>query len=195
MDDSRHLPLRESAFGRGAVILDRDGTIVRERHYLSHPDQIELIPGVAEGLRHLAQAGLPLIVVTNQSAVGRGYFDAARLDEIHDRLRQLLAGEGVSLRGIYVCPHTPEDDCECRKPRTALVAVAVASGKFEPAESWVIGDKPCDIDLGRGIGARTILVRTGYGAKHEAAGDVRPDYVVDDVLAASRVIVPLTARG
>jgi D-glycero-D-manno-heptose 1,7-bisphosphate phosphatase len=171
--------------GRRFVALDRDGTINVECHYLSSPDQVELLPGAAAGLKALRDLGLGLVVVTNQSAVGRGYFDAARLNEIHDRLRELLRAEGVEIDGIYVCPHQPECACDCRKPLPGLLLQAAQEWGFEPARSLVIGDKPCDIELGQAVGATTILVRTGYGAEHEAAGTVRPDFVAADLIAAA----------
>ncbi len=95
---------------RRFVALDRDGTIIAERQYLSSPNEVELLPGAGAGLRAMREQGLGLIIVTNQSAVGRGYFDMARLEEIHDRLRGLLAAEGVTLDGIYVCPHAPRNN-------------------------------------------------------------------------------------
>jgi D-glycero-D-manno-heptose 1,7-bisphosphate phosphatase len=176
---------------RRFVVLDRDGTIIAERHYLSDPAQVELLPGAAEGLRRMAALGLGLIVVTNQSGVARGYFDLQRVDEIHARMRTLLAAEHVKLDGIYVCPHAPDADCTCRKPRAGLVLAAAAQLHFAPRECFVIGDKPCDIELGQALSATTILVRTGYGAEHEAAGSVRPDHVVDDLCAAAELIAPL----
>jgi D-sedoheptulose 7-phosphate isomerase len=130
-----------------------------------------------------------LVVVTNQSAIGRGFFDEARLDEIHRRLRELLAEEGVVLDGIYHCPHVPDDGCRCRKPGIELLERAAAEHGFDPSRSFVVGDKPCDIELGRAVGARTLLVRTGYGTGHEAAGDACADFVVDDVSAAADIIV------
>jgi D-glycero-D-manno-heptose 1,7-bisphosphate phosphatase len=175
-----------------AVLLDRDGTLIAERNYLSDPDQVQLLPGVAEALRRLAAAGFSLVVVSNQSGIARGYFDRARLAEIHERLERLLEAEGVVLSGIYVCPHAPADDCQCRKPRPGMVTAAAAALGFDPAQAWVVGDKPCDIDLGRGVGARTILVRTGYGASHEAEGDAPADYVVDDAIGMSDVILRST---
>jgi phosphoheptose isomerase len=171
------------------VVLDRDGTLNVEVHYLSHPDQVELLPGVVEGLRALRSAGCRLVVVTNQSAIGRGLFDEARLTSIHDRLRALLASHGVSLDGIYHCPHRPDAGCACRKPGPLLIERAAADLGFDPAQAFVVGDKPCDIDLGRGVGATTLLVRTGYGAAHEAAGDAVADFVVDDLLGAAGVII------
>lgn len=170
------------------VLLDRDGTINVERHYLSHPDQVELIRNAARGLAALSQLGLGLIVVTNQSGVGRGLFDIARLDEIHARLRELLAAEGVRLDGIVYCPHLPEDGCRCRKPLAGLVEDAARDHGFRPEECFVIGDKPCDIELGRTIGATTFLVRTGYGSQVAAENTALADYVVDDLWDAAQVI-------
>ena len=173
------------------VLLDRDGTIVVERNYLSHPDQVELISGAAEGLKRLAQLGLGLLVVTNQSGIARGYFDEVRLAQIHRRMCDMLAVHGVHLDGIYVCPHMPEDDCVCRKPRAGLVATAAAELGFDPTDSFIVGDKPCDIELGHRVGASTFLVRTGYGAQHESEKTAHPDYVVDDVLGAARIIAQI----
>ena len=171
------------------VVLDRDGTLNVEVHYLSHPDQVELLPGVADGLRALRSAGCRLVVVTNQSGIARGYFDEERLAAIHARLRALLAESGVTLDAIYHCPHLPDDGCACRKPGPLLVERAAADLGFDETSVFVVGDKPCDMDLGRGLGVPTILVRTGYGAAHEAAGDAAADFVVDDLPAAARVII------
>jgi D-glycero-D-manno-heptose 1,7-bisphosphate phosphatase len=179
---------------RRYVLLDRDGTIIVERNYLSDPDQVELIPGAAEGLRTLSRMGLGLLIVTNQSGIGRGYFDAARLAEVHERMCGLFADRGVALDGIYVCPHAPEDGCACRKPRAGLITRAAAEHGFEPAEAFVVGDKASDIALGRQVGACTFLVRTGYGAQHETAERTRPDYVVDDLFEATRIIGRLVRR-
>jgi len=165
--------------------LDRDGTIIVERNYLSTPEQVELLPGAAVGLQAMRALGLGLVIVTNQSAVGRGYFDMARLDEIHDRLRQLLAFEGVTIDGIYVCPHTPEEGCRCRKPLPTLLEQAARDLGVNACDGFVIGDKPCDIGMGQAVGATTLLVRTGYGAEYEAAGVVSPDFVVDDLVEAA----------
>lgn len=177
------------SLGAPVVVLDRDGTLNVEVRYLSHPDQVELLPGVADGLRALRSAGCRLVVVTNQSAIARGYFDEGRLAAIHARLRELLAERGVTIDAIYHCPHLPDEGCTCRKPGTLLVERAAADLGFDPASVFVVGDKPCDIGLGRGLGATTILVRTGYGARHEAAGDASADFVVDDLPGAADVII------
>jgi D-glycero-D-manno-heptose 1,7-bisphosphate phosphatase len=133
--------------------------------------------------------GCGLAVVTNQSGLARGYFDHATLDAIHTRLRELLAAHRVILDGIYCCPHHPDDACSCRKPLPGLVEQAVAAHGFDPREAFVVGDKACDLDLGRAVGATTILVRTGYGAetqRTEAAAAA--DFVVDDLAGAALVV-------
>jgi D-glycero-D-manno-heptose 1,7-bisphosphate phosphatase len=176
------------------VLLDRDGTIIQERVYLTDPGQIEFIPGAVQGLRRLSELGLRLVVVTNQSAVGRGYLDRAGLDNVHQQLHLLLQAEGVRLDGIYFCPHTPDDDCSCRKPRPGLIERASKELFFDPKASFVIGDKVCDIEMGRNIGATTLLVRTGYGAQVAIDGTVSPEYIVNDLWDATRVIERLLAR-
>ncbi len=173
------------------VVLDRDGTINIEREYLSDPDQLELLPGVVNGLRHFRKLGLGLVVITNQSGIGRGYFDQTRLDQIHQRLIDLLFSEGIYLDGIYVCPHHPDEGCSCRKPKTDLLEKAAREHHFTPGEAFVIGDKAIDIELGRRVGATTLLVRTGYGAQVEAQGQGAWNYVVKDLAAAASVIEEL----
>jgi D-glycero-D-manno-heptose 1,7-bisphosphate phosphatase len=177
------------------VVLDRDGTIIRERHYLSDPALVELLEGTAEGLRLLREMGLGLVVVTNQSAIGRGFFDESRLQQIHQRLQELLASEGLSLEDIYFCPHTPMDDCNCRKPRTGLLELAAKEHGFNPRDAFVIGDKPCDIELGQRVGATTLLVRTGYGDRVAAENKATPDYVVENVWEAALAIREIIERG
>jgi D-glycero-alpha-D-manno-heptose 1-phosphate guanylyltransferase len=147
------------------VFLDRDGTINREVHHLSDPDQLELLPGAAEGLRALCEAGIPLVVVSNQSPIGRGIFTEDRLREINHRLAEMLASEGVKIAGWYWCPHAPWEGCACRKPAPGLFLKARDEMGVILKESWIIGDRLADLSAGRQVGARTILVGTGYGQK------------------------------
>jgi D-glycero-D-manno-heptose 1,7-bisphosphate phosphatase len=168
---------------RRFALLDRDGTIIHERHYLADPADVELLPGAARGLRELHRLGFGLVVVTNQSGLARGYFDQTQLERIHARLRHLLSAEGVTLDGIYVCPHLPEAYCICRKPRPGLAQQAVAEHGFDVAEAIVVGDKSCDVDLGRAVGAMSFLVRTGYGLEFESSSGA--DLVVDDLPAVA----------
>lgn len=173
---------------RRFVLLDRDGTIIVDRHYLSAPDQVELLPGAAEGLRRMQNMGFGLIVVTNQSGISRGYFDEARVAHIHQRMNALLEAEHVVLDGIYICPHRPEEHCSCRKPKPGLALIAASEKGFEFSKSIVIGDKASDIELGRRIGATTFLVRTGYGSRTATEITCQPDYIVDDLNDAANFI-------
>lgn len=166
---------------RRFVLLDRDGTLIAERHYLADPQGVELLPGVTAGLRQLRQLGLGLVVITNQSGVGRGYFNMKQVERVHQRLGKLLEAEEVLLDGIYCCPHVPEEGCHCRKPAPGLVEQAVQELGFDSHESFVIGDKVCDIELGQRVGATTFLVRTGYGAQVADTNIVAPDYVVEGI--------------
>ncbi len=170
------------------VLLDRDGTINVEKAYLSSADALELLPNAAAGLRAMLGLGLGLVVLTNQSGIGRGYFSAETVAEIHRALSALLAQEGVALDGIYVCPHAPTDGCPCRKPAPGLAEQAARDLGFRPEESFVIGDKAADVELARRLGATAILVRTGYGREVESSGEAGPDYTADDLLDAARVI-------
>jgi D-glycero-D-manno-heptose 1,7-bisphosphate phosphatase len=181
-------PTDPGAIERRFVLLDRDGTLNEERHYLADPAGLVLYPGTVEGLRRLAGLGLGLIVVTNQSGIARGYFDHDALERVHDRLCEVLAAEGVFLEGIYVCPHGPDDGCSCRKPLPGMVEQAARDLGFDPARAFVIGDRPADVELGRAVGARSILVRTGYGAETAAAGTTEPDAIVEDLSEAAREI-------
>jgi D-glycero-D-manno-heptose 1,7-bisphosphate phosphatase len=178
---------------RRFVLLDRDGTLNIERGYLSDSGEFALLPGVLEGLRHLCSLGLGLVVVSNQSALGRGHFDLTRLEGIHNRMCELLAQSGIVLDAIFFCPHTPEDYCACRKPKVGLGLQAAAHLGFYPKECFMIGDKKSDIAFGKRLGATTLLVRTGYGAEVEVAGEHGADYVVDDLREAAQVIERLLA--
>jgi D-glycero-D-manno-heptose 1,7-bisphosphate phosphatase len=173
---------------RRFVLLDRDGTINEEVGYVLSPGDLRLIPGAADAIRDLRTLGLGIVVVTNQSPVGRGWITEADLAAIHDRMRELLRASGADVDAIEHCPHRPEDDCSCRKPRTGMVDRAAADLGFDAAESFVVGDHAGDMALGRAVGARTIFVRTGHG--EEELEDARPmaDRVVADLSAAAAAI-------
>jgi D-glycero-D-manno-heptose 1,7-bisphosphate phosphatase len=173
------------------VFLDRDGTINREVHHLSDPDQLEFLPGAAEGLRKLCDAGCTLVVVSNQSPIGRGMFTEARLLEINGRLSEMLAAEGVKIDGWYWCPHAPWEGCACRKPAPGLFLRARDEMGVILEESWVVGDRLGDLRAGRQVGARAILVATGYGQSEYALPQHTAcvDYFVPTLREAADVIL------
>jgi len=173
---------------RRFVVLDRDGTLIVERNYLSDPCQVEVTLGATRALRQLNEMGLGLVVITNQSGIGRGFFDEKRLGLIHQRLCDLLATEGIHLDGIYFCPHLPQDGCPCRKPRPGLLELAARELDFDPCSCFVIGDRSTDIELGKMVGATTFLVRGGYGELVVEETQVIPDYVVHGMGDAAQVI-------
>ncbi len=174
---------------RRFVLLDRDGTINEEIGYVLVPSDLSLIPGAAGALRELRSLHLGLVVLTNQSPVGRGWLTFQGLQAIHDRLRELLSEEGVELDGVYVCPHAPDRGCDCRKPEPRLAIRAAEELGFDPAEAFVVGDHAKDMELGRRIGATTILVLTGHGAEELAtgAGDLA-DHAVANLPGAASAI-------
>jgi len=174
---------------RGFVALDRDGTVIEERPYLSDPAKVRLLPNAAAGLRALRAAGYRLALVTNQSGVGRGYFGMDSVQRVNERMLALLAREGVTIDGLFVCPHAPEMGCDCRKPGTRLLEAAARRLGADPSRAFVIGDKACDIDMGRRAGATALLVRTGWGRETEGGGEARPHYVAADLLEAARLVL------
>ena len=167
--------------------------MIADRGYLGDPAGVEILPGAAEGLARMRSFGLGLAILTNQSGVGRGYFDEAQLRAIHRRMEALLDAQGVRLDGIYYCPCHPDQRCDCRKPKPGLVHAARAELGFEPSRSFVIGDKGSDIGLGRAVSAQTFLVRSGTAADGERARE-RPDYVVEDLLDAAGRIEEILRR-
>lgn len=146
------------------ILLDRDGTVIVDRHYLAHPDGVELLPGAGVALGRLVRAGATLFLVTNQSGIGRGYFGQADFQAVQARLQDLLVPFGASIAETVHCPHAPDAGCSCRKPATGLFAGLAATHGLDPAATVVIGDKISDIAFGLALGAPlTILVTTGHG--------------------------------
>lgn len=176
--------------GRAAVLLDRDGTIIHERHYLADPGGVELIPGAAEALRDLAGHGFALVVVTNQSGIARGLIRPDEYLAVERRLDELLAEHGVRLDATFHCPHHPEwsGPCDCRKPAPGLYLRAAESLGLELARSFYVGDKVGDVLPAKRFGGTGFLVRTGHGAKQASAA---PEgvHVVDDLASAARRIL------
>ena len=167
------------------VVLDRDGTIVVDRGYLAEPEGLAFLPGAPEGLRWFYQHGYRLIVITNQSGVGRGMLSLSRVEEIHTRFHEMLAGIGVRLEQIYYCPHVPSANCDCRKPRTGLLMQAATESNFDPSNAIVIGDKSSDVEMGRRVGATTIFIGRD---SDDAVPECNPDFITTNLLEAAYAI-------
>jgi D-glycero-D-manno-heptose 1,7-bisphosphate phosphatase len=178
---------------RPAVFLDRDGTINEDVGYVSAMSQLTLYPFAIDAVRLLNRAGYVVPMVTNQGGIGMGAIEPAFVGELHAEIDRRLAAGGARVDGWYSCPHHPDavieayrGACACRKPATGMAEAAIRDLGIDPARSWMIGDKWIDVQLGHNIGARSILVRTGWGRRMEAA---RPpgqhvEAIVDDLAAA-----------
>jgi D-glycero-D-manno-heptose 1,7-bisphosphate phosphatase len=188
-----------------AVFLDRDGTLIEEVGYLDRPERVALYPWTVDAIRALNRAGVRTVMVTNQSGIARGFFDEVMVQRIHARIADLLAAGGAHLDAYYYCPHHPDGKvaeyarvCDCRKPGRALVDRAAAAFGIDPGASYAVGDRWFDVRLARTVGAKGILVRTGYGAdeEHRAPDGVSADAVVNNLAeAASWLLVDRTRRA
>lgn len=197
------MPTQQTSNDRSAVFLDRDGTLNEQMGYINHLCRFHLLPGVAQAIRSLNEAGLPVVVVTNQSGLARGYFPESLLDEVHIEMHRLLALEGARLDGLYVCPHHPEAkedrfrlDCNCRKPQPGLLERAARDLGLDLRRSYMVGDRWSDLRCGAAVGATTVLVLTGYGRGDAAwvgpGQAVQPDHVAEDLAGAARWILGRT---
>ena len=171
-----------------AVFLDRDGVLIEERNYLHRVEDVVLLTGVAAALKRLSDAGLKLFIVSNQSGVGRGYFTLADVERVNEHLRRELARAGVRLGKIYVAPEAPDQPSRGRKPSPQFLFDARDEFNLNLAESFMVGDKLIDLECGWNAGVKkSILVRTGYGAKLEQveAEQLKRAVVVDDLSGAA----------
>ena len=180
-----------------AVFLDRDGTMIEEVGYLDSLSRVAFYPWTVDAIRMLNRA-LPVVVVTNQSGVARGMISEAFVGETHRAIDAHLAAGGARVDAYYYCPHHPDGCvaeyarcCDCRKPGRGMIDQAASDLGLDPARSFVVGDKWLDVQLGRAVGARAILVRTGTGAAEERRppDGVTADAVVDNLAAAASWII------
>lgn len=159
-----------------ALFLDRDGTIIEDRGYMRDPADVVLLPGAAEALRALEAAGWTLIVISNQSGVGRGFIAPAEMDAVQSRFTELMRAAGISITASYLCAHHPDENCGCRKPGVLHLEQAAREHGIDLRESWMVGDRESDILCGKSAGCRTIWLRNaGFSvdaglADYEAAG-------------------------
>ena len=157
-----------------AIFLDRDGVLTRERRdYVRTAEQLEVLPGVGHALSDLRKMGFQLVVVTNQSVIGRGLASHEEMSRIHEKLLAELKREGVSVDGIYYCPHLPGEGCSCRKPEPGLILRAAKDLRIDVLSSWMIGDKEIDIEAAKRAGCRGILVETNSGDLGRAVAHIR----------------------
>lgn len=175
-----------------AIFLDRDGTIIEDRNYISRPEEVVILPVAPATLQSLQAAGFELFIVSNQSGVGRGYFSLADVEKVNDHLRQEFSRKGVEFRKIYVAPEAPDTPSRGRKPSPQFLFDARDEFGIDLAQSYMIGDKMIDLQCGWNAGvSKSILVRTGYGAKveRELGKDLGAALVADDLSAAAAWIL------
>lgn len=189
---------RSRRSGLPAVFLDRDGTLIVDRSYLGDPAGVELIPGAGPSVARLNAAGIPAILVTNQSGIGRGYFTLADYERVAARLDELLAAEGARLDAVYLCPHAPstETPCACRKPGLLLFERAIVEHGIDGGASFFIGDRWRDVAPARAFGGRGILIptaRTPDSERELAVHDAESAASIDE--AVTRVIHVVSARS
>lgn len=184
---------------RPAIFFDRDGTLNEEVGYAGRAEDFHIFPVAPAAVRRVNQAGLAAVVITNQAGIARGLFPESAVETLHTLLRARLDAAGARLDAVYYCPHHPEGPvpaytrvCDCRKPQPGMLRRAARELDLDLAASWVVGDRRMDVAVAHAVGARAVLVKTGYGARELADGDVlaaQPDAIADDALAAVRAIL------
>ena len=172
-----------------AVFLDRDGTIMVDANYVGKVDQVAVIPGARQALKRLQDAGYKLFVITNQSGVGRGYFTREAVESIHAHLNEQFGQAGVRFDRYYVCPHHPEDNCDCRKPKPKFLLDAAREYGLDLSRCFMIGDRESDIQAGVNAGVISILVLTGVGQETLAKQAAKPDHIANDIAEAAAWIL------
>jgi D-glycero-D-manno-heptose 1,7-bisphosphate phosphatase len=185
-----------------AFFLDRDGTLNVEKGYIRNVEDLELIPGVAQAVKQLNDAGILAILTTNQTGAARGFYDLTHIHALNARLQELLKQEAdAHLDAVFYCPHLEKGTveefakaCTCRKPETGMILDAAKQfAQIDLAHSYVLGDKASDVEFGKNAGCKSVLLKTGYGERVLAGKyqslDVKPDYVCDDMPQAVEIIL------
>jgi D-glycero-D-manno-heptose 1,7-bisphosphate phosphatase len=178
------------------VFLDRDGTVTEEVGYVNHRLRLRLIPGAAEGIRLLNRASVPVVLTTNQAGVARGYFTEELVRENLSRLQEMLERLGARLDGLYYCPHHPSvgappyrQACECRKPKPGMLLRGAAEFSLDLTRCYVVGDKIGDVAFAHSVGAKGVLVLTGYGlgeyTYQRQDWTEQPDFMAEDLVSAA----------
>ena len=178
--------MNEERIKRPAAFIDRDGTLIEEVNFLSRIEDLRLFDFTPEAVRRLKSSGFLVIVVTNQSGIGRDIFDETSMRSIHDEIQDRLEN---SIDAFFHCPHLPCDGCRCRKPNLGMIEAAGREFRIDMDSSWMIGDKKIDVETGLNARIGSAMVRTGYGSLHEHELDRAPDIVADNLLDVVKQIL------
>ena len=173
-----------------AVFLDRDGTLIEEVNYLHRVEDLRLFQATSQALRSLKDAGYLVIVVTNQSGIGREVYTENDMHKIHAAMQTELSD---AIDAFYFCPHLPCDGCSCRKPGLGMIESAMADFEIDISNSWMVGDKKIDVETGILARLKTALVLTGYGASHKAMLETQPNVIVEDIGRAAEAIISVSS--
>jgi len=179
MDDKKSKP---------AVFVDRDGTLIEEVNFLSRVSDLEIFPFTAEAVRRLKESGFLVIVVTNQSGIGREIYTEDDMHSIHDAIQHSLDG---AIDGFYFCPHLPDAGCDCRKPGLGMLKQAAKDFNIDLENSWIVGDKALDVQTGVNAGISAAMVMTGYGREHRDDIENRADVIGENLLEVAEQITKL----
>jgi D-glycero-D-manno-heptose 1,7-bisphosphate phosphatase len=183
------MPKQRSAKLNRAIFIDRDGVINElVDRYVTSWRQFRFLPNSLKALKKLANSDYKIIIITNQSAVGRGLLQQETVQDIHSRMLAKIQAQGGRIDGIFMCAHKPEDYCGCRKPKIGLLKLAASSFNIDLKNSWFVGDNTMDIKTGRNAGCRTILVKTGYGGK-DGLFKVKPNHIAENLLDAINIVL------
>jgi len=168
------------------VFIDRDGTLIEEVNFLHRVEDLQYFSYTDEAIRLLKENGYLVVLVTNQSGIRRGIYTEAQMHTVHEQIQTDLTAK---LDAIYFCPHLPTEDCACRKPKLGMIEAATTDLPIDLENSWMIGDKNLDVELGLNAGIKPILVLTGYGEKHLPKLERKPAFVADNLLEAVKIIL------
>ena len=175
-----------------AIFLDRDGTVIEEKKYLSEPKQVKILPHVIRGMNLLKNNGFKLILTTNQSGINRKYFTRAKLEKVHIKIKKLRLPHGIKFDAVYFCPHRPDEKCGCRKPETGMAEKARTRFGLSLKKSYSIGDKLTDIKLAHNFSGKGVLVLTGYGKneiKNIKTLKIVPEHIAKNLYETAKWII------
>ena len=170
-----------------AIILDRDGVINYDPGYVHKIEDFRLYPNAIKSLQLLKN--FKLFIITNQSGIGRGFYTLEDFEKFNNHLIDLLEKNNITIEKTYVCPHHPDKECDCRKPNVKFIKEIEKEFNIDLKNSWVIGDHPHDVEMGKNAGCKTIYVFTGHGEKHKDKLKIKPDFIAEDIYEATKIII------